>query len=304
MNLFRIHTRPSGGNPDMHATFQYCLDNGVLGVGWRVAGLANTAHWGSYEQVAQAVHGSLQQPRYIYQYVRPGDLVWTRDPAAKYYLARVTGGWEYWQDCAGRELDVDIANVFRCDFHSIELEDVPGTVVSSFGNRGRTIQRVHTPSALVYSQHLWNRCTVREEYVVDVTEFPDIFAMLDSEETEDLVFLYLQSQGWYVIPNSRKANTMRFEFLLTHSETNETAVTQVKTGHARLNFDDYADEGQRRRVFLFQSNDHYDGQATDRVTCISRGELEEFLRDRADLLLPSFRTKLALVDGALNDIHE
>lgn len=296
MNLFRIHIRPSGGNPDMHATFRYCLDHGLLGVGWRVPGLGNTRDWETYEGAAPPDPRALQQPRYICQNVMPGDLVWTRDPDARYYLARVTSGWEYWQDDAGRALDIDIANVFRCDFHQIELEAVPGTVVSSFGNRGRTIQRVDTRSALVYSQHLWNRRAARQDYAVDVADFPDIFAMLDAEETEDLVFLYLQSQGWYVVPNSRKGNTMRFEFLLAHSTTNETAVTQVKTGHVRLDFDDYATDARHRRIFLFQSNGHYDGEATDRVQSISRAALEGFLRDRADLFPDTFRTKLGLVD--------
>lgn len=296
MNLFRIHIRPSGGSSDMDATFRYCLDHRLLGVGWRVPELVNTRDWDEYERAALPVHGPVRQPRYIQRYVEKGDLVWTRDPRAHYYLARVTDRWEYWQDRAGREKD--IANVFRCDLHKVDLVRVPGTVVSSFGLRGQTIQRVDDHSALVYSQHLWNRCVARTVYEVDVTAFPDIFAMLDPEETEDLVFLYLQSRGWYVVPNSRKGNSLRFEFLLAHSETNEMALTQVKTGQVRLNFDDYADDAQKKRIFLFQSNGHYDGQASNRVESISRGELEGFLRDRIELFPPYFRTKLALVDGA------
>lgn len=298
MNLFRIHIRPSGGNPDMDVTFQHCLDNDLLGVGWRVPELPNTRDWGEYEQAARREYGPVHQPHYIYQNVRPNDLVWTRDPSGQYYLARVTDRWEYWMDEAGREMDIDIANVFRCEFAEVKLDAVPGTVVSSFGNRGRTIQRVDTRSALVYSQHLWNRVTRQQVYEVDIADFPDIFAMLDPEETEDLVFLYLQSRGWYVVPNSRKGNTLRFEFMLAHSETNEKAVTQVKTGGVRLNFDNYARDAQHMRIFLFQANGHYDGQGTDHVESISRDELEGFLRDRIGLFPQSFRTKLGLVDGA------
>ncbi len=260
--------------------------------------LANTRDWVVYEEAAQREHGhgSIQQPRYIYQNVTPNDLVWTRDPSGQYYLARVVDRWEYWTDRAGREMDIDIANVFRCEFTKVKLDAVPGTVVSSFGNRGRTIQRVHTHSALVYSQHEWNRSAQQHVYEVDVADFPDIFAMLDPEETEDLVFLYLQSRGWYVVPNSRKGNTLRFEFMLAHSETNEKAVTQVKTGGVRLNFDEYARDAQH--VFLFQSNGHYYGQRADHVESLSRGELEGFLRDRISLFPQSIQSKLSLVDGA------
>ena len=33
MYVFRIHIRPSGGSADMRTTFNYCLKNGLLGVG-------------------------------------------------------------------------------------------------------------------------------------------------------------------------------------------------------------------------------------------------------------------------------
>lgn len=298
MNLFRIHIRPSGGTDDMFATFEYCLENGVLGVGWRVEGLANTEIWEVYEQAALPVYGAhreLQQPRYICDNVEPGDLVWTRNPDGRYYLARVTAGWNYWTTPEGQEGDIDIANVFRCDFCEVALDAVPGRVVSSFAGPFKSIQQINDRRVRAYSQALWNRCAVKKVYEVDTAEYPDIFAMLDPEETEDLVFLYLQSQGWYVVPNSRKRNTLRFEFMLTHSKTGEKALTQVKTGNVRINADCYANDPQR--IFLFQSNKYYDGQCADNVECISRRELADFLRDQIHLFPESFRIKLNLVGG-------
>jgi len=43
--------------------------------------------------------------------------------------------------------------------------------------------------------HLWNNLCDEELYEVDASKFADVFMLLDDEETEDLVFLYLQSQG-------------------------------------------------------------------------------------------------------------
>ena len=300
-HLFRIHIRPKGGNPDMHATFQHCLENRVLGVGWRVDGLANTQDWAEYEQVADPVHDSIAQPRYIATHVCPGALVWTRDPHARYYLARVRSGWEYWTSPEAAAMDIDIANIFRCeDFREVELDRVPGTVVSIFGLRGRSIQRIADRSALVYSQHLWNRYVDEPVYDVDRAQFPDIFAMLDAEETEDLVFMYLQSRGWYVVPNSRKGNTMRFEFMLACSRTGEKALVQVKTGKTPLDIDSYVDD--RWRIFLFQSNELYEGEPVDKVTCLRRDALKAFLLDRIDLFPRSFRTKLRILgDGRVPD---
>ncbi|MCY4498158.1 MAG: hypothetical protein OXC14_12820 [Rhodospirillaceae bacterium] len=258
----------------MAATFQYCLDNGFLGVGWRVDNLTNTRDWKEYERAGVPLHQSIQKPRYIYENVTVGDLVWTRDPAGQYYLARVTGGWQYLTNPKEQELNIDIENVFHCEFYRVPLDAVPGTVVSGFGARGRTIQQIHNLSARVYSQHLWNGWVEQRIYEIDVADFPDIFAMLDPEETEDLVFLYLQNQGWYVVPNSRKSNTLRFEFMLAHSETGEKALTQVKTGNVSLNIDDYANDAQR--IFLFQSKEYYDGRCTDNVSCIRRDDLTTF----------------------------
>ncbi len=99
--------------------------------------------------------------------------------------------------------------------------------------------------------------------------------MLDDEETEDLLFLYLQSEGWYVVPNSRKRDTMRFEYLLVNPETGEKALTQVKTGQVELDRGNYRDRD--KKVFLFQSNELYTGSNADNVTCISKKELLDFL---------------------------
>ena len=136
------------------------------------------------------------------------------------------------------------------------------------------------------TQHLWNDCANQQVYDVDTTDFPDIFTMLDPEETEDLVFLYLQSQGWYVVPNSRKGNTLRFEFMLAHSETGAKALTQVKTGDVQLNVDCYANHPWH--IFLFQSNEYYEGQRADNVTCIRRDDLDAFLQDTVHLFPQSF----------------
>lgn len=292
-NLFRIHIRPEGGSDDMSATFQHCLDNRLLGVGWRVDGLPNTTDWRTFEQAAKGVHESIQQPRYIHDNVERGDLVWTRDPQATYYLARVRSGWEYWNSREGREKNIDIGNIFRCDFCEVEEDQVPGVVVASFGARGRSIQRIRDSSALVYSQHRWNQYADDEVYDVGLAGFPDIFTMLSWEETEDVVFLYLQEEGWHVVPSSRQRNRPRYEFSLVRAETGEKARTQVKCGDEPLNVDDYAEPGWH--TFLFQANELYGGQQTENVTCITRDQLETFLRGSVDWLPQSIRTKLDMV---------
>jgi hypothetical protein len=134
---------------------------------------------------------------------------------------------------------------------------------------------------------------------VDRSEFADIFMMLDDEETEDLVFVYLQSQGWYVIPNSRKGDSMSFEYLAVNPLTGEKALTQVKTGQVAINRDDYV--GYSERIFLFQSNEFYSGTGAKNVVCIKRDALSKLLMDSLDWLPQSFKTKARLVSNSASE---
>lgn len=107
--------------------------------------------------------------------------------------------------------------------------------------------------------------------------------MLDPEETEDLVFLYLQSEGWWVVPNSRMGNTLRFEYMLVDPQTGVKALVQVKTGGDILNVTGYANVANENwHIFLFQSNGHYVGDCTNHISCITQCALIGFLRRHGD----------------------
>ena len=291
-----FNIKPSGGEADRQTTFQYCLDNRLLGVGWRIYSdnniLTEIQDWDDYYNEASRIHDDLGICKYIHTWVREGDLAWTRDPAGQYYLARVTSGWEYWISQEGIDRDIDIANVFRCVFQKVDLDVVPGKVVAAF-RASRSIQKIDDKRARAYSQYLWNKLSEKQVYEVEKSEFSDIFMMLDDEETEDLLFLYLQSEGWYVVPNSRKGDTMSFEFIVTNPKNGEKAATQVKTGEAVLNIDDYSH--LPHKVFLFQSNERYEGTDSENVICVRREELLKFLEERTALFPWSFQIKLKMV---------
>jgi hypothetical protein len=295
MYLFRIHIRPSGGIADAKTTFQYCLNNGLLGVGWRLSEYRYISDWAEYEAGASEIHNNLSTCRYIKKWVNEGDLIWTRDTAGEYYLARALSGWEYWQSQNGVDLDIDIANIFRCDIRKIEIDSVPGKVVACF-RPARTIQEVADPKAREYSKYLWNQLVSEPIYKVDHEDIADIFTMLDDEETEDLVFLYLQSQGWFVVPNSRKADTMSYEYLLVDPKTGQKAKVQVKTGDVPLNIGDYLKIEEK--VFLFQANEIYQGATNENVICITRQVITDFLMGSLSWLPRIFSKKLALISQA------
>lgn len=292
MYLFRIHIRPQGGSADIATTFGYCLNNGLLGVGWKTNSQRNTTNWDEYFNEASQVHDNLQQCKYIKKWVSEGDLVWTRDAAGQYYLARVKSGWEYWASLDAIDMDIDIANIFRCEIRPVAIDAVPGKVVACF-RATRTMQEIADPKAREYSKYLWNTLSSEQVYEIDKAGYADVFMMLDDEETEDLVFLYLQSLGWHVLPNSRKADTMSFEYLAINPETGERALSQVKTGDVFLNRNDYA--RYQQKVFLFQSNGRYIGEEAENIVCISKNELLSFLNKSLTWLPESFQNKVALI---------
>lgn len=292
MYLFRIHIRPQGGSADMETTFNYCLKNNLLGVGWRTPSNRHTKIWDEYFSEASNEHENLNVCKYIQKWVCQGDLVWTRDAVGRYYLARVKSGWEYWISQEAIEKDIDVANIFRVEFKNVEIDAVPGKVIACF-RATRSIQEIADPKAYEYSKHLWNTLSGTADYEVNRNESDDIFMMLDDEETEDLVFIYLQSQGWYVVPNSRKGDSMSFEYLAVHPATGKKALTQVKTGNTSLNRDDYI--GYSEKIFLFQSNELYHGTGAGNVECITREALLRLLTVSLAWLPQSFRTKAKLV---------
>ena len=141
---------------------------------------------------------------------------------------------------------------------------------------------------------MWNKLSNDQVYQIDKSVYSDIFMMLDSEETEDLLFVYLQSQGSYVLPNSRKADTMSYEYLVVNPLNGEKALAQVKTGEEFLNRDDYVD--YPHKFFLFQSNELYAGSGDKNVICISREEMLTFLNGSLAWLPKSFQTKVDLIN--------
>jgi len=55
-----------------------------------------------------------------------------------------------------------------------------------------------------------------------------------------VIFLFLQTEGWYVVPNSRKGDTMSFEYLVVDPRDGRIAGVQVKTGNTPINVSAYS----------------------------------------------------------------
>ena len=294
MQLFRIHIRPQKGITKKNDVFNYCLSHNILGVGWRLKDFGNTLDWNTYHQEAKKTYKDLSRCKYIKNEVKKNDLVWTRDPIGKYYLAKVVSGWEYFTTTESWDKNIDIGNVFRVELREVKIDAVPGKVVACF-RATRAIQKIDDGKTLEYSKFLWNNLTKSQTYLIDYDKFKNIFMMLDDRETEDIIFIYLQSLGWYVVPNSRQHDTIHFEYLLVNKVTKEKALVQVKTGNTQINQQNYVKF--KEKIFLFQSNNLYLGQDTENVISINPKDILQFIQSSIDWLPQNFQTKFNLISN-------
>ncbi len=176
----------------------------------------------------------------------------------------------------------DVINNRSCQWHRVGVVDkVPGKVINSFIPR-RTLQRIHDNAALQYSMFLYNENSKENfQYKVNVSG-SDIFSLLSSEDCEDLIGIYLQTKGYFLVPSSCKNETMGYEFVLKKDA--ETAVVQVKNGKVDLNVDEYRDfPGQ---VYLFTTKGKYLNQQTtaENVITLDRNILIDFMNTNYDSL--------------------
>jgi hypothetical protein len=196
------------------------------------------------------------------------------------------------------EKDIDIANVVEADIRKVATDEVPGKVVACF-RATRALQQVNDGTVREYSKFLWNENSEQSVYSCSAEAELDIFSLLDSEEIEDLIFVYLQSQGWFVVPNSRKVDTMSFEFLLIHKDSKKKCWIQVKSGNTPLSCSGYTKLGFG--VFLFQSKGIYHGDRDPNVEIIDKEELERFLRESSEYLPAVFSKKLKMLNTMNTD---
>jgi hypothetical protein len=281
MYVFRIHLRPRGGLANNELSFSYCIKNRVMGVGWQIPKEPDEKiDWETYEKRALALKenkGKIPIVKYIKKWVSEGDLIWTRDTKGIYYLGKVLSGWEYLDNPEARE--ADIVNIVRVDIKKVgSVDEVPGKVIACF--RGsRTIQEIANQQAILYSKKLWNKLSEENQYPIDENNV-NIWDLLNDEQVEDLIFIYLQFQNWYVIPNSRKKDTMNYEFYLINRETFQRAKVQAKTGNSIINRDDTDND----IYFLFQPNGKFIGNEKDNIIEIENEELINFVKNNKRII--------------------
>lgn len=282
MNIWRINLKSASRNSVNPR--QFCLQNNIVGVGWRIDEETKTLSWNEYHSQASKIYGDKSWKaalNAIKNRIKIDDLIWTRDKQNNYYLGRITGDWKYQSD--QENLDADVINIRDCDWVKIgTVDSVPGKLINSF-IPARTVQKVNSHTVKIYSQTTFNELKGEQVYHLDEIESNDIFSLLSSDDCEDLIAMYLQlEENYFLIPSSCKSDMMRYEFELKNRETGKSAVVQVKNGYVNLNSKDY--NNLNSEVYLFTTKGQYLGEKRDNIHFIKPEKIVEFMQSNKEIL--------------------
>ena len=222
-----------------------------------------------------------------------GDLVWTRDRRGAYWLGRITGGWFF--DDSEEAAKWDFGNVRPCEWLQRSFRDyeVPGSVVRNFAGTGETLRRIKQPAAMRVPEMLWTRSSdPAAPHAIPVGEV--LSDLLDPIDVEDIVLIWMQAQGWLLLPSSRMHDTPMYEAAF-RNRSGELAVVSVKSGEtAPVPIVDLANAAGDAQPFAFSTHDRFTEPPADHgVRQIDQQDLVDFMTASPELLPPRIAQWLA-----------
>lgn len=301
MTVFRLHLRPTDVDPA--EVTKFCLDQGVIGCGWRLAA------WGRPDRVAD---GDTDFERYwaaaekywrvqnhatrdswwggfapaanaFGRRIQSGDFCWTRGADGNYWLCKVADAPFRYR--TGNDWDnYDIHMTRRVEWlrEPLTPDEVPGFIRLRFLRQGRTIEQIHHPAAHELCEGIF--LYRRDGRALRQIQGIGLWDLLGPEEGEDLVSLYLQMRlGWHVVVSTAKISTPFYECVF-RNESGGRAALQVKMG-ADHSFEIEELPSGFDHFFVFNGNGHI-GPDAPNVSYIHRDELEAFARSHRTLLPP------------------
>lgn len=275
----------------------YCRRVGVVGIGWGRWTLTAPDGAPLEDVLAEIREIEGWKPggdtvRRLAKDAKCGDLVWNRDSSGAYWLGRITGPWRF--DGSDEASKWDLNNVRDCEWLTQAYRDweVPGAVVRSFTGRASSFCRVAPDERGGWriTELIWEQTKDpnMKPPILDPMEI--ITDLLDPTDAEDIALLYLQSQGWLLLPSSRMNDTPLYEATLKHIDDGRLAVLAVKSGGQNtvpVSEVVGAVAGERAQVFVFSTHESYASDPEELgATRIRRTEIAEFMSSRPELLPP------------------
>jgi hypothetical protein len=263
---------------------EFCVERKVAGFGWKVdpAPISKEDYLKRGKELYSGKgKGWSVAANALLNRMSPGDLIWTRNRQAVYYLGKVNGEWR--PDMSLEHVEANIVNLRPCVWVRVgTMDNVPGAVINAF-RPAATLQNVRDPSALLYSRFLFAQLQGEPLPAVEQLEKPDILSLMSADDLEDLVAIYLQVvKRCVMFPSTCKTDTMTVECMFVSRDDGTKIGVQVKSGKTSLNRDAYgAFDGM---VYLFAASGQYYGEKHANCECIEPATIRTFALENKKLM--------------------
>lgn len=276
--IHRMWLKTAGDRATVERT---CLEGGMLGMGWgyrwRSRPPPKAITWKKYFGWASSQWPGRDVAN-VARFRNADGLIWTRAADGIYYLAALTGDWEYRR---GDPYDaLDLNNIRRAQIERIGAEtEVPGSVVRRFSRQGQTFCQVHDDSAARYSALLWaQRTGAQYSWSPPLEEVLD--GLLSPFDVQDLVAAYLQvERGWLLFPSRLSDSTAAYEYVMRDPSNGNSYAVQVKTGDSGIRLTSLAQAPGLNGwvVFSPRGENAYRGRCPQHVERLEPTEILRFM---------------------------
>lgn len=191
MKLWRINLKPGSQRPGQDVT-EFCVERQIVGIGWKVETVPTSKvdylHQGKLSYGGTGKRSWSAATNTFLNRMSIGDLIWTRNRNAVYYLGKIDSDWRY--DNRPEQVEAGILNLRSCLWVRVgTMDNVPGAVINAF-RPAATVQRVSDFHSLEYSKFLYAQLRGESH---TFQEKADIFSLLSDADLEDVVAVFFTS---------------------------------------------------------------------------------------------------------------
>lgn len=298
-DLWRTKLRSLKPGVNHERQVAYCLERGVIGIGWG----GDIPDAAPFEDVMELVQDDRSRKRACdtirrFATAAVGEFIWTRDTFGRYHLCRLDGPWRFENtpECAA----VDIHQVRDVSWMSDGASDlqVPGAVIRCFVGTGASFSRVNNMSARMLTERIWAMSVGDTPAPLGFNALQVLTDLLDPYDVEDLIYVWLQvAKGYVALPRARKRDTPVYEFSMLHAKSGRRGIVQVKTGQTPVDIGGLAMAlDADTDAFAFATSGRYEGSHND-VLVISPDELVKFAAEHPQYLPERIRWMFELADA-------
>lgn len=273
MQVFRLKLFTSNAGEQHKGDRNYCLDNNLAAIGWPID--KNTDSINDFINKARKQYknqrGFNTASNTIIE-MQVGDLCWVQVKGDDYRLGKIKSDILYHKDPNNPRIGLRR----KCIWKKINFDYIPGKVISCFCGRTGTLQKINDIS--------YDYCNWLYEDKQNNVKIQDIKSLLHYDDLEDLLGLYLQDKGYYILPSTNKQSTKLIEYELRDKKGNKACV-QCKIGNSTVDDELFNDERFKDHTIFIStiSDNNYDIKGKN-VKTIEIDELLSFAKTHFDIL--------------------